>query len=64
MLTDSMKWRKEFGIYQVNDNYFPREFYASGAMFSYCDHRYEYNTLCLRAKMIKKIPEMNVYLKK
>ncbi len=64
MLTESMKWRKDFGISQIRDNYFPYEFYACGALFPYCKDKQGCHTLYLRIKMVKKIPEMSIYFKK
>ena len=64
MLLESMKWRKEFGVNRLTDEYFPKEFYLCGAVFSYCPDRDGLKTLFIRIKMIKRIPEMKPYYKK
>lgn len=64
MLIESMKWRKEFGVNQLSDNYFPKQFFRCGAVFQYEPDVNGFATVYLRIKMIKKIPELKATCKK
>ena len=64
MLLESLKWRKEFGVNNLTDAFFPKQFYTSGTIFPYCPDKNGFKTLYLRIKMIRKVPELKNHYKK
>lgn len=57
-LSVAMKWRKEYGLKSLKDNYFPREFYQTGALFTYEKDLNGLPSLIMRLKYFKRIPEL------
>lgn len=58
-MDEALKWRKSTGRRELKDNYFPAEFFETGALF--INHKPDRNglpSLVMRLKYFKRIPEM------
>jgi len=65
-LDKAMKWRKEFGVLDLNESHFPKEIYQSGCVFIYEKDLNNNPVIIIRAKGLKKIkswvPTLNKYM--
>lgn len=63
-MAEAMRWRKENDLRSLTDDMFPREFWATGALFEYEKDRSGVPSLIMRLKFLKRIPEMLDNMKK
>jgi hypothetical protein len=65
-LDKAMKWRKEFGVLDLNESDFPKEMYRSGCAFIYQNDLNNNPVIIIRVKVLKKIkswvPTFNKYM--
>lgn len=58
IIRETLHWRKESGISDLNDFSFPIEFYSVGGLFLYTTDKFNNVILVFRVKMYQKIPEL------
>jgi hypothetical protein len=63
-LITAMRWRKLFGVHDLNENYFPQEYYRSGSMITYGRDLNDATIMIVRANIHKKISEWSDIIKK
>ncbi|XP_074601798.1 motile sperm domain-containing protein 2-like [Brevipalpus obovatus] len=64
MLRESMKWRKSYGVNDLKETDFPREYYTSGSFFSYAPDKKGNEMVYIRGKLHRKIAEWSELKKK
>ncbi|XP_015795828.1 motile sperm domain-containing protein 2 [Tetranychus urticae] len=64
MLRESMRWRKSFGVNNLKETDFPKEYYLSGSFFTYLPDRKGNAMVYIRGKLHRKIAEWSEIHKK
>ncbi|XP_054166034.1 motile sperm domain-containing protein 2-like [Oppia nitens] len=63
-LTAAMRWRKSFGVKEINENDFPEEYYRSGSIITYGRDKNDAKIIIVRANIHKKVNEWSDIMKK